>query len=268
MANVVFSVMCGTTMIVSIAMPSLEQMCCKLATLSYTSLFGMVAMFIPVAVTAVLDNTDWVALYFWVNLAVAAIITIFATILQSALINDAGKMPSEYTEATMSGQAIAGIISSIANVIAISVTSDQETSALFFFITAAVICLLVTVAYYRLLRNNVFISSKCDSFDEYANRRQSAVYADYRQIDIVRPRTVGTIEVCKLIGIELVTGFVLPLITLSVFPGLVAQIRSTSTNEQLIKYFPSIITFLLFNVFDYFGRFLTNFVAIWVSYSE
>merc|ERR1711892_1078853 len=105
-------------------------MCCDLSTLSYTSLFGMVVMFIPVAVTAVLDNTDWVILFFWLNLATAAIITIFSTIVQSALINDAGKMPSEYTEATMSGQAIAGIISSVANVIAISVTSDQQTSAL------------------------------------------------------------------------------------------------------------------------------------------
>ena len=253
-------------MLVSIIMPSLELMCCDLSTLSYTSLFGMVVMFIPVAVTAVLDNTDWVILFFWLNLATAAIITIFSTIVQSALINDAGKMPSEYTEATMSGQAIAGIISSVANVIAISVTSDQQTSALFFFITAAIICLLVTLAYYRLLRNNVFISSKCDSFDEYANRRQSAVFADYRQVDIVRPRTVGTMEVCKLIAVELVAGFTIPLITLSVFPGLVAQIRSTSTNEQWIKYFPSIITFLLFNVFDYIGRLLTNFVTVWVSF--
>ena len=123
---------------------------------------------------------------------------------------------------------------------------------------------MVTLAYYRLLRNNVFISSKCDSFDEFA-RTQNLTFSDYQQIDIIRPKTIGPFKVNQLIIVELITGFMISMITMSVFPGLVAQVRSTSDNSTWAEYFPAIVTFLLFNIFDYIGRSLTNFVTLWVS---
>ena len=52
----------------------------------------------------------------------------------------------------VSYQALAGIIASIINVIAIAVTDDQKTGAVVFFSMAAGITFLVIIAFYRLCR--------------------------------------------------------------------------------------------------------------------
>ena len=49
--------------------------------------------------------------------------------------------------------------------------------------------------------------------------------------------------------------------TLSVFPGVTAAVRSTSTNDEFnSKWFVPICTFLVYNIGDTFGRFLTSIV--------
>ena len=98
-----------------------------------------------------------------------------------------------------------------------------------------------------------------------------------------------TSKIIKILLMELMAGFIISLVTLGLFPGLVAQVRngfryilqlgllnlgeyilnlsrSNSKNETWAdKYFVSVITFLLFNISDYVGRLMTNFVTLWES---
>ena len=124
--------------------------------LMYISLVGIVLTFIPVASTAIVDTSSWVEGYFAMNLSASGLITIFATILQALTLSQAGQLPSVYTEGVTSGMAFAGIISSLAAIIATAVTDNQEQSALCFFIIATVMTIGIIGAYYILDHNEIF----------------------------------------------------------------------------------------------------------------
>jgi hypothetical protein len=68
----------------------------------------------------------------------------------------------------------------------------------------------------------------------------------------------------KLLMPELICIFNTAFVSLSLFPGVVAQVRSTSHSDPWkYKYFVPIATFLTFNMCDYIGRALTNYVTVW-----
>jgi len=177
-------------------------------------------------------------------------------VVQAASLNHAGNMPPKYIEAVVSGQAIAGVLSSVAAIISSAVTSDQATSAMCFFIIASVISLFVTFAYYILLKNEYFNTFQ---LNPYANDATSGVQND----EFEESQNKGWCWFIQNLWSELFAVFLTPFITLALFPGLVAQIRSSSNNEVWAEqYFISVITFLVFNIFDYVGRLITNFEAV------
>ena len=148
-----------------------------------------------------------------------------------------------------------------------------------FFIIAAVISLFVTFAYYILLKNQYF---KMFQLNPYADDATSGLKNDENEFE--ESKNKGWCWFIQNLWSELVAVFLTPFITLALFPGLVAQIRSSSSNEIWAEqYFISgaeiywksdifvdrftffisdlVITFLVFNIFDYLGRLITNFEA-------
>ena len=117
-------------------------------------------------------------------------------------------------------------MSSVASIISSAVTSDQATSAMCFFIIAAVISLFVTFAYYILLKNQYF---KMFQLDPYADDATSGVNNDENEVE--GSKNKGWCWFIQNLWSELVAVFLTPFITLALFPGLVAQIRSSSSNE-------------------------------------
>ena len=107
----------------SLVTPWLERYCCKIHILGYTSMTGTICMFAVVSVLSYLDVSNWVSTYFWVNLLIATVISIFAAIYQVTGVNLASTMPGSYTEAVFSGQAVAGIISSLVNILSLAFTN-------------------------------------------------------------------------------------------------------------------------------------------------
>ena len=69
-----------------------------------------------------------------------------------------------FSQAVFSGQAIAGIVASVINIIALSVTDNQKTSAVVFFSMAVGITLLIIVAFYRLCQNPFFRNYRDDPY--------------------------------------------------------------------------------------------------------
>ena len=95
-----------------------------------------------------------------------------------------------------------------------------------FFIIAAVISLFVTFAYYILLKNQYF---KMFQLNPYADDATSGVNND--EIEVEESKNKGWCWFIQNLWSELVAVFLTPFITLALFPGLVAQIRSSSSNE-------------------------------------
>ena len=95
-----------------------------------------------------------------------------------------------------------------------------------FFIIAAVISLFVTFAYYILLRNQYF---KMFQLNPYADDATSGLKNDENELE--ESKSKGWCWFIQNLWSELVAVFLTPFITLALFPGLVAQIRSSSSNE-------------------------------------
>ena len=95
-----------------------------------------------------------------------------------------------------------------------------------FFIIAAVISLFVTFAYYVLLKNQYF---KMFQLNPYADDATSGVNNDENEVE--ESKNKGWCWFIQNLWSELVAVFLTPFITLALFPGLVAQIRSSSSNE-------------------------------------
>ena len=120
-------------------------------------------------------------------------------------------------------------MSSVAAIISSAVTSDQATSAMCFFIIAAVISLFVTFAYYILLKNQYFTMFQ---LNPYADDATSGVQNDENEVvELEKSNNKGWCWFVQNLWSELIAVFLTPFITLALFPGLVAQVRSSSSNE-------------------------------------
>merc|ERR1719447_1891855 len=274
--------LCGTILTMSIITPWIERYCCQIHILGYFSMSGTVCMFVVVAVLSILDNSSWVPVYFWVNLLCASLISMFAAMYQVTGVNLASNMPGEYTESVFSGQAVAGVISSIINIISIAVTKNQEQAAVCFFFLAAGITVLVMISFHRLRQNEYFKQCQRQPFemeddDVYERKsitRFSITESELNIAEQVRQMlheqeqrsTSSFLRILKDLWPEELAAFNTSFMTMSVFPGLIAQVRSSQ--EDTIwgdRYFVPTVTFLVFNICDYLGRLLTNFVTIWGS---
>jgi ABC-type bacteriocin/lantibiotic exporter with double-glycine peptidase domain len=79
-------------------------------------------------------------------------IVVFSGLFQSSTFGFAGILPQEYTAAVMSGQAYAGLFSSVARIISSVVTEDVLLSALIYFLSAVIVILLCFISLFVLLR--------------------------------------------------------------------------------------------------------------------
>lgn len=70
-------------------------------------------------------------------------------------------------------------------------------------------------------------------------------------------------QLLRLLTPELICVSNTMFLTMTMFPGLIAQVRSSTSNEQWrMKYFVPIATFFTFNVCDYLGRLSTKYMTI------
>ena len=224
-----------------------------------------------------------VALYFWINLLIATVISIFAAIYQVTGVNLASSMPGGYTEAVFSGQAIAGIISSVVNILSLAFTNDQKSAAVCFFVLAALITTGVMVSFHRLRNHPLFIKYQEDPYEEedsdefYETMSVSRFSITQSELDIAKQvadlmasqpsQAENFIDIFKMLWAEELAAFNTSFFTLSVFPGLISHVRSSHETSGAWgdKFFVPVATFLLFNICDYVGRFLTNCCVFWGS---
>jgi solute carrier family 29 (equilibrative nucleoside transporter), member 1/2/3 len=201
------------------------------------------------------------------------LIAIFSASLATGLIQNglfaftSGFGRSEYTQAIMTGQAVAGVLPPLAQIISVAVvptkkdgTGTQEespTSALIYFLTATTISIIALFAFFYLVRRKSNFDSLhstpkpiADEADALAgSRRLSAPN------DSLRPEKASIplwTLFCKLLFLAL--GVFLCFAVTMVFPVFTASILSVSGIDSAI-FIP--LAFLLWNVGDLLGRLIT-----------
>jgi equilibrative nucleoside transporter 1/2/3 len=226
----------------------------------FTSIIAMFFLFIITTVFVRINTEYWVDEFFGLTLLTIILMNIFSGLFQSSTFGFAGILPQEYTAAVMSGQAYAGLFSSVARIISSVVTEDVLLSALIYFLSAVIVILLCFISLFVLLRL---------PFVKHYMKLTSVRAIRARQESIIRStvnvKAIPNIPFCAIflsISVYAFSVFMVFTVTISLFPAVISSIKSTvkypSASIWTGKLFDALICFLMFNVSDFVGRYLST----------
>uniref|UniRef100_A0AAX7V179 Solute carrier family 29 member 2 n=1 Tax=Astatotilapia calliptera TaxID=8154 RepID=A0AAX7V179_ASTCA len=180
--------------------------------------------------------------FFSVTMATIWFINSFGAVLQGSLFGLVGMLPQKYSSIFMSGQGLAGTFAAIAMLIAIGSKTDHETAALGYFITPCVGTLLTLFSYLVLPR---LVSQLSSQHNCITHNPSDLTYTNSPHISLY----IWVMAFCVT--------FVFT-VTLSVFPAITVDVKTTSEGENWESYFISVCCFLIFNINDWLGRTITT----------
>lgn len=200
------------------------------------SIIVILVLFIVTTAFVKVDTDNYQDIFFEFTLTTVFVVNIFSAILSGGLFGIAGMFSSEYISAVMSGQALGGVFTALAEVISITFTTAATVSAFIYFLVGTIM-LVLSLALYIAVSKTLF-------FKFYVN--QSHVKANTYSINSdVSPVTTTTIasvnrhylqpEWSKIYSKIWVHGFSVWLVfvtTLSVYPAITVLITSVDKGNH------------------------------------
>jgi len=236
------------------------------------SLTLVILLFIFTSVMVKIDTDGWQSTFMYVTLASVVFININAAIFQGGILGIAGKFPPAYMGAVFSGQAVGGIFASGANVVFLAIGATPTQSAFFCFILSVIFLGTAMAAY--------LFATRSDFYKYYlAENTEQSSPDDHKLLDAAPetkskiPVKVNPLSVLLSIwpyGLAVLMCF---LVTLGCFPAITLRVVSTLKPEKgslevegawSSIFFVPVTCFLLFNVGDYLGRQ----IAEWVQWPK
>lgn len=196
---------------------------------------------------------------FFINSS-ASLLVGFSAILTGGLFGIAGQFSAHYMTAAVSGQALGGIFSAVADIIALTFASNPSTTAFVFFIVGCAVLLLSLFAY--------IVMSKTLFFKYYTSSKtlmKSSLEADPAARAVcarLEPRFPVVLRKIWIYGFSEWLVFVT---TLSIYPAVTVLVGSQHHGRPWNDvYFLPVVNYLLFNTGDYLGRVFAGMFE-WVS---
>uniref|UniRef100_A0A8C2YXM7 Solute carrier family 29 member 2 n=1 Tax=Cyclopterus lumpus TaxID=8103 RepID=A0A8C2YXM7_CYCLU len=199
--------------------------------------------------------------FFSVTMATIWFINSFGAVLQGSLFGLVGLLPQKFSAIFMSGQGLAGTFAAIAMLLAIASDADFETAALGYFITPCVGTLVTLFSYlllprlefaqYYLKKTNKYEAGTTDELlkGEIKHFSPSKGKNNISKFSLLCHFQIWVMAFCVT--------FVFT-VTLSVFPAVTADVRTSSPGGNWERFFISVCCFLFFNVSDWLGRSVTT----------
>eukprot|EP01121_Diplochlamys_sp_Union-15-3_P003061 TRINITY_DN1289_c0_g1_i5.p1 TRINITY_DN1289_c0_g1~~TRINITY_DN1289_c0_g1_i5.p1 ORF type:complete len:454 (+),score=49.23 TRINITY_DN1289_c0_g1_i5:47-1363(+) len=203
-------------------------------------------------------------LFFWWFITICVLYAIIDAIIITALYGYVNVFPPKYLIATQMGNGISSVISSFLRIMTkISFKQDQEglrKSTLVYFITSAVLLLLCIVCYiisYKTPFSRTYVSRLIETLQEdHTDTNLSTDKAvdskDWRKQNEQR---INYTSIFRRIWQPLIAIWFNFFVTLTLFPGLIAEIDSDERKLQNNSWF-TVILFSIFNISDVIGKFL------------
>ncbi|XP_056298195.1 equilibrative nucleoside transporter 2 [Pseudoliparis swirei] len=233
--------------------------------------------------------------FFSVTMATIWFINSFSAVLQGSLFGLVGLLPQKFSAIFMSGQGLAGTFAAIAMLLAIASDAEFDTAALGYFITPCVGTLVTLFSYlllprlefarYYLKKSNKYEAGATDELlkesciseekpKDHANgsaaggaaeaevdpgpEGHKAAFLSLEQVEKGQAKA-SVMEVYKKIRVMAFCVTFVFTVTLSVFPAVTADVRTSFTGKWE-RFFISVCCFLVFNISDWFGRSVTTLV--------
>jgi len=237
------------------------------------------------AIFVKVPTEHWIRGFFVFTLITLFVLNCFASVYQSSILGLAGMLGRKYVSAVMSGQSVAGLFSTIAAIISASInpiasgrceTDNAENIALGYFLSAVVIMTVCLITFYVQMRMEF---TQCHlKIYSTANQKPATTSqetsSDERTSLISKrneepERFEGLLSVMNRIWFYAISVFMIFAVTLSVFPAVLANIRSISYQSNAPENHPwsdclfvPLTCFLVFNTGDLVGRIIPQWI-IW-----
>nr|XP_020471965.1 equilibrative nucleoside transporter 2-like [Monopterus albus] len=235
--------------------------------------------------------------FFSVTMATIWFINSFGAVLQGSLFGLVGLLPQKYSTIFMSGQGLAGTFAAVAMLLALASEADLESAALGYFITPCVGTLVTLFSYLLLPRlefaqfylnksnkyeagtteelleesstvengkqnshvnGSVASSGLAKSEEDAGSEGTKQAFLSLEQVEQAQAKA-SVMEVFKKIWVMAFCVTFVFTVTLSVFPAVTADVRTTFPGKWE-RYFMSVCCFLMFNINDWLGRTITTLI--------
>ncbi|KAL3316489.1 hypothetical protein Ciccas_004866 [Cichlidogyrus casuarinus] len=243
---------------------------------------GMV--FLGLVVTIILVKLQLAArTFFAITLTVVVMLNTGCAILQGSVLGILSYLPPHHVGGYLEGQALAGILASVSNLVVIAAASDMSSSASAYFAIAIAFIAMATSLFLLLPKNphySYYLHKPCKllliDFASHTMEFHIVLFItaeqnveplnssqepdDIPEVVIHKPRASFKETLWAIFsslrepGLMGFVAFFSLYLTLSLFPSLFLTIQLTDDAPWRVKYYKPIFLFLLFNICDYISR--------------
>jgi len=222
------------------------------------SLALVVLLFTATLVLVKVDTDHWQDGFLVLTLAIVVLINIFTALFQGGLIGLAGAFPSRYMNAVMSGQGIGGVFAAAINIVLLALGGDDVSSAFYCFLLAILFLAGSLVSTIMMVRTDFY---RCYIKDpaSISNPESAPLLGQTSSQQQTLPEPISLMAVLKAIRVEALTVLSIYIVTLGCFPALTVLVEPTHNTGSVWQttYFVPTCCFLLYNIGDFIGRFLS-----------
>lgn len=206
-------------------------------------------VFIMTTAFVEVDTDKWQHQFFLMTMGMVVVINISSAVMSGGLFGMAGVFPSEYMTAVVSGQALGGIFTALAFILALAYAASPQTTAFLYFSIGIFIVFLSIVTYIIMERQKFF--------KFYINRNANDLGKPKSGL-VLKPNFKEVFGKVYMYSICLATVFT---VTLSVYPAVTELVQSEGAGKKRLwndTYFMPVTNYLCFNAGDYLGRILAG----------
>lgn len=205
------------------------------------SIFIILILFIITTAFVKVNTDDYQDIFFEFTLTTVFVVNIFSAILSGGLFGIAGMFSSEYISAVMSGQALGGVFTALAEVASITFTTAATVSAFIYFLFGT-LWLVLSLVLYVLVSRTLFFKFHVNQSHIKANNY--SINADQSPLSsaAITATTIASVnrhylqpEWTKIYSKIWVHGFSVWLVfvtTLSVYPAITVLITSVNKGQH------------------------------------
>lgn len=205
------------------------------------SIVVILVLFVVTTAFVKVDTDNYQDVFFEFTLTTVFIVNIFSAILSGGLFGIAGMFSSEYISAVMSGQALGGVFTALAEVVSITFTTAATISAFIYFLVGTGM-LVLSLVLYLLVSKTLFFKFYINQSHVKSNNYSINADSSPLSSPAMTATTMASVhrqylqpEWGKIYSKIWVHGFSVWLVfvtTLSVYPAITVLITSTNKGHH------------------------------------
>lgn len=205
------------------------------------SIVVILVLFVITTAFVKVDTDNYQDIFFEFTLTTVFVVNIFSAILSGGLFGIAGMFSSEYISAVMSGQALGGVLTALAEVVSIAFTSLPTVSAFIYFLFGTWM-LVMSLVLYLLVSRTLFFKFHVNQSHVKANN--FSINADTSPLSspAVTATTMASVnrhylqpewnKICSKIWVHGFSVWLVFVTTLSVYPAITVLITSVNKGQH------------------------------------